>query len=63
VLIKESKRLKLKELANKYGGIKYDMDSYAEITDHLFLKRVSSYIYRILLDLDDAFLDAHMSQN
>lgn len=58
LLIKESKRLILKELANKYGGIKYDMDSYAEITDHLFLKRFSSYIYRILLDLDDAFLDA-----
>ena len=55
VLVKENKRLKLKELANKYGGIKYDMDSYAEITDHLFLKKTSSYIYKILLDIDDAF--------
>ena len=55
VLIKENKRLKLKELANKYGGIKYDMDSYAEITDHLFLKKASSFIYKILLDIDDAF--------
>ena len=55
VLIKENKRLKLKELANKYGGIRYDMDSYAEITDHLFLKKSSSYINKILLDIDDAF--------
>ena len=55
VLIKENKRLKLKELANKYGGIKYDMDSYAEITDHLFLKKASLFIYKILLDIDDAF--------
>lgn len=55
VLIKENNRLKLQELANEYGGIKYDMDSYAEITDNLFLKKTSSYIYKILLDIDDAF--------
>ena len=55
VLLDAKKRLRLKELVNKYGGIKYDMNSYAEITDHLFLKKVSSYIYKILLDIDDAF--------
>lgn len=55
VLFDENKRLKIKELANKYGGIKYDMDSYAEITDHFFLNKTSSYIYKILLDIDDAF--------
>lgn len=63
VLIKENKRLILKDLANKYGGIKYDMDSYAEITDYLFLEKVSSYIYKILLEIDDAFSDAQMSQD
>lgn len=55
VLFKENKRKRLKEFANKFGGIKYDKDSYAEITDYSFLNKTSSYIYKILLDIDDAF--------
>lgn len=57
VLLDPKKRLQLKELANKYGGIKYDMDSYAEIVDDSFLNKVLTGVYSIILKIDDAFWD------
>lgn len=55
VLFKEAKREELKLLSDKYGGIIYDMDNYAEINDSSFILKVLNSLYNIIINIDDAF--------